>query len=481
MRRKFTTTLALAALVGGLTPIVAHAAVSDTTINYYVKDALRDDSRVDAAKLTATTKEGIVTLAGSVSNLAAKNYAVQEAEKINGVLGVVDKITISPSYQLDTDIANAVRRRILNSSVIESQGLYVTCKAGVVSLSGNVNSYAEKQQAGLLASEVSGVKEVKNNIFTKWTSTRSDQEIKGDAVAALERDVYLTGMPITVTVKDAVVTLTGSVGNSYERNRAYNDVRWISNVKRVDNELVIKWYEEHGVREAKKTPSDSDLKATVRKALDQDSRVNASDITLRVSYGHVTLDGSVYSHYQRDIAERDVKNVVGVAWVTNNLFARVDKRADWVVASDIDFNLDTDSVLDGFSLNASVKDGTATLTGTVHTWYERSHANSVASRVRGVKSVINNIKVASTNWKRDADLVKSIKSRLKGDWSTWWIRENINVTVQDGVATLEGDVNSWDQRHKAGDLALHTFGISEVDNRLTVKGVDYPWDEHHYK
>ena len=65
-----------------------------------------------------------------------------------------------------------------------------------------------------MASEVGGVKEVKNNIFTKWSSTRSDLEIKNDAVAAIGRDVYLTGLPITVTVQDGIVSLSGSVGNA---------------------------------------------------------------------------------------------------------------------------------------------------------------------------------------------------------------------------------------------------------------------------
>ena len=118
---------------------------------------------------------------------------------------------------------------------------------------------------------------------------------------------------------------------------------------------------------------------------------------------------------------------------------------------------------------------------------------SVVARLRrclprsGVKAVINNITVSEanytngTNWKNDADLVKSIKSRLRSDWGTWWALNKINVTVRNGVATLEGNVGTWTVRQEAGDLALHTIGISEVDNRLTVEGVAYPWDEHHYK
>ena len=253
------------------------------------------DPRVNGSQITATTASGIVTLSGSVDNLAAKTYAVAEAKKINGVLGVIDKLTVTPSFRWDTDISNAVRRRILNSAVIKSQGLIVTCKDGVVTLSGTVGSYPEEQQAGLLASEVRGVKEVKNNIFTKWSSTRSDLEIKNDAVAAIGRDVYLTGLPITVTVQDGIVSLSGSVGNAYEKDRAYDDVRWISNVMDVKNGLTVQWYDNRGVKSANTTPSDDALKQAVRKSLDQDSRIVANEITIRAFFGEVTLDGSVYS------------------------------------------------------------------------------------------------------------------------------------------------------------------------------------------
>ena len=211
---------ALVALISTfLSPQLVRAAVPDDDINYNVKDALRVDPRVNAAEIIATTANGIVTLSGSVDNLGAKTYAVREAKKINGVLGVIDKLTVTPSLRWDTDISNAVRRRILNSAVIKSQGIVVMCKDGVVTLSGTVGSYSEEQQAGLLASEVRGVKEVKNNIVTKWSSTRDDFEIKNDAVAAIGRDAYLVGMPITITVHDGIVSLSGSVGNAYEKER----------------------------------------------------------------------------------------------------------------------------------------------------------------------------------------------------------------------------------------------------------------------
>ncbi len=292
-RSKHNVYIFVAFMSAFLSPPLVRAAVPDIDITYNVQDALRADPRVNGPGIIRTAANGIVTLSGSVDNLAAKTYAVAGAKKINGVLGVIDKLNVMPIIRWDTDISNAVRRRILNSAVITSQGLIVTCKDAVVTLSGTVSSYPEEQQAGLLTSEVGGVKEVKNNILTKWSTTRSDLEIKNDSVAAIGNDVYLVGLPITVTVQGGIVSLSGSVGNAYEKDRAFDDVRWIANVTDAKNGLTVEWYDNRGVKSANQTPSDDALKQAVRKSLDQDSRLIADQIAIRTSFGEVTLDGSV--------------------------------------------------------------------------------------------------------------------------------------------------------------------------------------------
>jgi len=470
-----------------LSPSLVSAAVTDDDITYNVADAFLTDRRVTGSGITPTTVNGVVTLSGTCDNLAAKTYAVKEAKKINGVLAVIDKVAVTPSYRSDSDITHAVRRRILNSAVIQSQWISVVCKDGIVTLTGTVDSFPQEYEAGLLASEVRGVKEVKNYISTKWSKSRSDLEIRSDAFSVLGRDVYLTGMPLSVSVQDGIVTLSGTVGNAYEKDRAGDDVRWIDNVADLKNDISVDWSEDRGIKSNNETPSDDLLKQTVRKLLDQDSRLVADDITIRTSFGEVTLDGSVRSDYEKQIAGRDVKNIVGFAWLVNNLVVRGDEREDWAIQGDVDFNFDTDAVVEGFGLDVGVKRGIVTLTGKVNSWYQWSHAYDVASRVRGVRSVIDNIKVSETydtngsNWNRDANLTKSIKSRLRSDWTTWWVADKINVTVRSGVATIDGDVNTWNERAEAADRTLKTSGVLEVDNRLTIKGIAYPWDQHQFK
>lgn len=470
------------ALAGSIAlPLQAAERPKDADINYWVKDSLRNDQRVDASTIEVATNHGVVTLSGVVDSLAAKHYAQMEATKINGVVGLVDKIEVAPHFRSDSDIRYAVRRRILNSPVIDSEGIAVAVLDSRVTLRGTVASWSERDEAGLLASEVRGVKAVTNDITTRWSRTRPDQEIKNDAIGALKRDVYLAGLPITISVKDGVVTLEGTVGSLYEQERARTDVRWISNVKSIKSNLVIDPWKNQGARKVAPAPSDSELSSALIEELKLDPRVDDTGILVRTSYGHVTLDGTVTTHYEKRIAEQDARDTVGVGWVTNNLFARVDRREDWAIQGDVKFNLNTDFALEDFGLDVTVTNGTVSLSGTVHTWYQRSHAKDVASRVRGVRDVVNRIVVHRNTWKLDAELVEAIQSRLKWNWTTYWVHDDIGVTASSGVATLAGDVNTWAERREAGRVALETDGVWKVDNRLTVKGQDYPWDEWHYK
>lgn len=305
-------------------PLFSQDEVTDAVIISRVIDALHQDPRVDASEIVVSSRDGVVTLSGCVDNVTARKYAELEAKKINSVVGVINMITVEPSNRSDEAISEAVRRRILNSAVVESEDLKVTCVGGKVALSGKVGTWSEGEEACLLAGEVRGVKEIENKLWSESESKRSDQEIEKDALATLERDAYLSGMAFTVSVKNGFVSIEGSVSNIYEKERAGNKILWLTGVKGIENKLKIDRAKNHGVRRMEFWPSHYGLEKAVRAELDQDTRVEASNISIKACFGYVILEGSVTDEQQKRIAEEDTLDVVGVDWVTNNLQVHTD-------------------------------------------------------------------------------------------------------------------------------------------------------------
>ena len=475
--------LLLGALLAASYPATADR-VTDSSITSWVNEALRHDPLVPASEISVRTQQGVVTLSGPVDSLATKHRVDRQASKIRGVREVVNELTVAPSPLSDADIVYAVRRRILNNATIVSQRIAVTSVDGNVTIQGEVANWSEAEEAALLASAVAGVKNVKNELATRYTATRSDQEIENDAVAALRRDVYLTGFPITVGVEDGVVSLTGSVGNPYQKRRAAQAARWVSHVTSVANELVVRPEEKGELRERVVYVSDDALEKAIAEELAEDIRLDASEIEIRASAGEVTLEGSVINLAQKRIAEQDARDVVGVAWVTNGLSVKSDPREDWIIRDDVDFNLETDSTLAPYDLESRVEDGVVTLTGRVRDWSEKSHATGVAGRVRAAREVVDEIRVqpetGTMTTDSDATLAKEIRDGFRRHGTTSPVADRIRVGVTDGVATLTGDLDTWDERVEAGRVAFATEGVWKVQNRLTVEGYDYEWEKWEY-
>jgi len=174
-------------------PASAEDRPSDETITLWVKDALIEDARVPVIGIDVNVSDGIVKLTGSVNNLAAKKYAGLEATKIYGVRGVINEISVDAPFRCDFDIAQDVLQRILNNSSIKARDIDVSVSEVTVILSGGVTSWAEAEQAQLLATETKGVKSVTNNLVVTYPKKRSDDAIRKDVQAFLARNVYLTG------------------------------------------------------------------------------------------------------------------------------------------------------------------------------------------------------------------------------------------------------------------------------------------------
>ena len=125
---------------------------------------------------------------------------------------------------------------------VDASEIGVTAKEGIVSLTGNVKSYAEKYAAVHAAERVAGVKAVADELKIDLPSyhIRDDQDIARATLNALQWDVWVPYDRIKVKVDNGWITLEGEVDYWYQQNAAGKAVRNLAGVRGMTNLITIK-------------------------------------------------------------------------------------------------------------------------------------------------------------------------------------------------------------------------------------------------
>lgn len=449
----------------------------DRTISFLVGEAMREDPRVWSANIDISTKDGVVLLSGHVDTLLQLRFAGAIASKIGGVVRVANELTVVAAAREDRAVAADVEHRLKTSSGGQIRELNVNCEGGMVTLTGEVESPGYRSEADLMASEVFGVRGVKNALTIRASNHRSDGEISKELTNTFFRDVYLTGLDTAVKCENGHVVLTGVVGNAYLRTRAGQLARNTTGVVDVLNEMTINQLVERGERRVEAPPTNEELAEAVSIRLSSDVRINAVNIQVDAKQGHITLRGNVPSMQERQLAEFAARQVAGAVWTTNLLSVRDELRPDVDVLRDINRLLEDDHYVRSLPISADVVHGVVTLHGTVSTHLPRMRAAELVGRVKGVRGVHNEIEVRWKSLFRDQTLKQHVVTRLQANWETKYVIKRIDVAVTNGNIVLTGDVDTWAQRREAGRMAFFTEGVRSVQNRLTIAGVRYPWDD----
>ncbi len=144
----------------------------------------------------------------------------------------------------DGTIAASIKAGLLDNKATSSMQINVESYKGTVQLSGFVESQAEKDAAGKVATGVSGVKRVVNSLAiapkTSMGTKLDDSLITGKVKAALMDAKDVKSMQINVETKNAVTQLAGFVTSAGMKERAGQVAASVSGVKQVDNVLVVK-------------------------------------------------------------------------------------------------------------------------------------------------------------------------------------------------------------------------------------------------
>jgi hyperosmotically inducible periplasmic protein len=354
----------------------ATVAVDDERIATYVQARYQRDRSIRGSDISVTANNGVVTLRGSVPDAEAREHAVELAREVDGVQRVDNELQVAPAAAGDPTTADArpmegvgtpvrtandpaspgwittkIQAQYFVNPEVRPWNIDVTTSSdGTVTLRGEVEEAADRDEAVRIARETEGVTRVENQLRVRSDTADRDAADRRDTPVA-ERDTrevespdaWITakvqakyfldtdvkGRNINVDTRDGIVTLTGEVESEGERRQALAIARNTDGVKSVTDQLQIQ-------------PADADR-------ADDDTRTTRRDTSLGID---------------------DV-------WITTKVQAK--------------FFLDDD--IKGREIDVDSRDGIVFLTGTVESDAERRVAETIALETDGVSRVENQLKV----------------------------------------------------------------------------------------
>jgi len=218
----------------------------------------------------------------------------------------------------DFQLQKEVMEELKWQPLLKASEIGVAVKNGIVTLSGQVNSYTKKIEAEKAAKKVAGVKAVAEDIQVGISPSfiKTDAEIAEAVVNALKWHTAVQDEKIKIKVENGIVRLEGEVDWGYQSNNAKKAVENLSGVRMVINSITVK---------PKTTPVD--IQEKIHDAFLRNATIDSSRIFAEVFDNKVVLRGQVRSFVEKEDAEAAAWNAPGVVTVENKLEIEVPEYA----------------------------------------------------------------------------------------------------------------------------------------------------------
>jgi osmotically-inducible protein OsmY len=210
----------------------------------------------------------------------------------------------------DEKLQKAVTAQLHYEPSVAAAQIGVTAIDGVVTLTGHVETFAEKHAAATATLLVKGVKAVAEEIEVRlpFDAQREDKDIAAAAISRLSWDVSVPQDKIKVMVEKGWISLTGEVEWFYQKDAAEQDVRRLFGVLGVSNEISIK-----------PRVNESNLSDDIMHAMGRSWFFDPKTINVTADLGRVMLTGKVDSPHDRQIAAATAWAAPGVTNVVNDI------------------------------------------------------------------------------------------------------------------------------------------------------------------
>lgn len=210
----------------------------------------------------------------------------------------------------DAELKRDVMSELEWDPSIDATHVGVAVRDGVVTLTGHLETFAEKYAIEKAVQRVAGVRAIAVEVDVKLESghQRSDSEIAAAAEAALKWDVRVPEDRIQVRVEKGWITLKGEVDWNYQRSNAEKAVRGLTGVVGISNAITLK-----------AVTSPANVANRIRGALTRHAEREARHIAVDVKGSVVVLRGKVDSWAERSAAFGAAWSAPGVTSVVNEI------------------------------------------------------------------------------------------------------------------------------------------------------------------
>lgn len=479
-------------------PCVAATPATDNEIAFAIKQRLLRDKSVPLSELDVQVTAGSVALTGTVDNLLAKERASRIAQSVRGAKIVLNDIAVKAPVRPDEELRRDIEAALKADPATDAYEIKTEVRDGAVTLSGIVESSAEKQLSFQVVRGVRGVARVTDKLEVEVDTVRRDSEIAAEIKRTLEMDVWLDARRVEVTVSEGKVRLSGEIGSAAEKARAAAQALVPAAREVDDSALKVEPALADNMRgPPRPNPTSAQLKETLQEAFRRHPRISAATIDINVHGSVVTLAGEVGNLKAKQAALRLVENTRGVSEVRGGDLRIPTKTPppNATIEEEVRAAFARDPFLADDAINVSTGAGIVSLGGEVDSMFEKQHAEELVAGVKGVVTIANSLKAhdpaevpfeenfapyldtirrqlapdspaPQRSATTDEDLRRQVEQELR--WSPFVDFWKVQVHVERGVVTLTGVTDS-EHGYRAATANAREAGAVRVRNLIKIE------------
>lgn len=313
-----TRWMVLAAAIGTATATPEFEPEGNSETADFIQMDVKADKRMIGCKVEVTVENNIATLTGTALSLEQAERAAARAAATTDIRAVINRLRIIDPVAKDAVLAERAQLRLNKNPALDASRIKVVVNDRTATLSGQVGSWDEQELAREIATEIPGLKEIKNRLEVTFDTVRTDKAIQAQIRHMVSDDPLCDGVAIDVSVKDGIVSLGGQVGSTSEKDALVHRSHvtgvtevWADDIM-IDSDLAME-----GLRGKVVKP------AATLKALDDafaaDPRLSGSAIQASAVGSQVTLTGTAPTDEARAAAESTARGLPGVMIVANEI------------------------------------------------------------------------------------------------------------------------------------------------------------------